>query len=205
MCFYGSGDEVKSRRKNYIKDAGNISVEELVSWDEEKADMASKASDDDMSVNSVVEKGKGLADKGKGLANKGKGLADKGKGIMVDEGNASRKSARSWNSGIVIEENVNPIFYKDEDDDSDSDIDMEQRSKGSADLEEMYKGNIDSESEYSDKSVDYLSGGEDELISLRKRNIEAKKLLIKVIKIQAHKVRDILDLIGCMMLVRVIL
>ncbi|GJT74558.1 hypothetical protein Tco_1041283 [Tanacetum coccineum] len=108
LCFYGSGDEVKSRRKNCIKDAGNMSVEELVSWDEEKADMASKASDDDMSVTTVVDKGKGLADKGKGLANKGKGLADKGKGIMVDEENASR-----------------------------NDIDMEQRSKGSADLEEI--------------------------------------------------------------------
>ncbi|GKD08412.1 pentatricopeptide repeat-containing protein [Tanacetum coccineum] len=97
---------------------------------------------------------------------------------MLDEGNAGRKSARSRNSGIVIEENVNPTFS--EDDDSDSDIDMVQRFKGSADLEEMYKGITDYESEYSDKSIHYLSEGEDELISLRKRNIEAKKILIQV-------------------------
>ncbi|GKF35025.1 hypothetical protein Tco_0108225, partial [Tanacetum coccineum] len=70
------------------------------------------------------------------------------------------------NSGIVIGENVNPTFSKD--DDSDNVIDMEQRFKGSAELEEMYNGNTDSESEYSNKSIDYLSEGEDELISLRK-------------------------------------
>ncbi|GKD24287.1 hypothetical protein Tco_1230501, partial [Tanacetum coccineum] len=165
-CFYGSEDEVKSRRKTVTKDVGNMSVEELVSWVEEEATMASKACDDDISVTSVVDKGKGLADKGKGLV-------DKGKGIMVDERNAGRKSARSRNSGIVIEENVNPTVS--EDDNSDSDIDMEQRFKGSAELEEMYKGNTDFESEYFDKSVDYLSRDADELISLRKRNIEAKK------------------------------
>nr|GEX77001.1 hypothetical protein [Tanacetum cinerariifolium] len=137
---------LRPRRKNCIKDAGNMSVEELVNWAKEEADMASKAFDDDISVTSVVKKDKRLADKGKGLA-------DKGKGIMVDE----------WN-----------------DDNSNSDIDTEQRFKGSADLEEMYKGNIDSEREYSNKYVYYLSEGKDELISLRKRNIEAKKILIQV-------------------------
>ncbi|GJY12323.1 pentatricopeptide repeat-containing protein [Tanacetum coccineum] len=173
LCFYGSRDEVKSRRKTYIKDAGNMSVEELVSWVEEEAAIASKACDYDISVTSVVDKGKWLADKGKRLV-------DKGKEKMVDEGNAGRKSTRSRNSGIVIEENVNPTFS--EDDDSDSDIDMVQRFKGSADLEEMYKGITDYESEYSDKSIHYLSEGEgeDELISLRKRNIKAKKILIQV-------------------------
>ncbi|GJU72314.1 pentatricopeptide repeat-containing protein [Tanacetum coccineum] len=173
LYFYGSRDEVKSRRKTCIKDAGNMSVEELVSWVEEEAAIASKACDYDISVTSVVDKGKWLADKGKGLV-------DKGKEKMVDEGNAGRKSTRSRNSGIVIEENVNPTFS--EDDDSDSDIDMVQRFKGSADLEEMYKGITDYESEYSDKSIHYLSEGEgeDELISLRKRNIKAKKILIQV-------------------------
>nr|GEU91491.1 pentatricopeptide repeat-containing protein [Tanacetum cinerariifolium] len=34
---------------------------------------------------------------------------------------------------------------------------IEQRFKGSVELEEMYKGNTDSESEYSDKSIDYMS------------------------------------------------
>ncbi|GJW31386.1 pentatricopeptide repeat-containing protein [Tanacetum coccineum] len=108
---------------------------------EEEVAMASKSCDDDISVTSVVDKGKGLA--------------DKGKGIMVDKRKASRKSVRSRNSGIVIGENVNHTFS--EDDDSDSDIDIEQRFKGSVELEEMYKGNTDSESEHSDKSIDYLS------------------------------------------------
>ncbi|GKA53016.1 hypothetical protein Tco_0746331, partial [Tanacetum coccineum] len=109
---------------------------------EKEATMASKACDDDISVTSVVDKGKGLADKGKWI------------------------------------KNVNHTFS--EDDDSDSDIDIEQRFMGSVELEEMYKGNTNSKSEYSDKSIDYLSEGEDELISLKKRNSEAKKILIKV-------------------------
>ncbi|GJU53462.1 hypothetical protein Tco_1227176 [Tanacetum coccineum] len=120
-------DDVKSRRKTVTKDVGNMSVEELVSWAEEEAAMASKASDDDICVTSVLDKGKGLADNGKGLV-------DKGKGIMVDEGKAGRKTARSRNIGIIIRENVNPTFS--EDDDSDN-----------------------SESEYSDKSIYYLSEG----------------------------------------------
>nr|GEY38428.1 hypothetical protein [Tanacetum cinerariifolium] len=111
-------DEVKSRRKTSIKDVGNIRVEELVSLAEEEATMTSKARDDDISMTSVV---------------------DKGKRKMVDEGNAdkSKKSARSRNSGIIIKENVNPTFS--EDDDFDSDIDIKQMFKGNADLEEMYK------------------------------------------------------------------
>ncbi|GKD05075.1 hypothetical protein Tco_1180049, partial [Tanacetum coccineum] len=128
---------VKCIGKTFTKDAGNMSVEELVSWAEEEAAMASKSCDDDISVTSVV--------------NKGKGLADKGKRIMVDKRKVGRKSARSRNSVIVIRENVNPTFS--EDDDSDSDIDIEQRFKGSVELEEMYKGNTDSESEYFDKSI----------------------------------------------------
>nr|GFA94950.1 pentatricopeptide repeat-containing protein [Tanacetum cinerariifolium] len=110
---------------------------------EEEAAVTSKAKekvcDDDITVTSVVDKGKGLVDKGKEK--------------MVDEGNVvkSRKSARSTKSGIVIEENANPTFS--EDDDSDSDLDMEQMFKGNTDLEEMFKGNTDSESEYSDKFV----------------------------------------------------
>nr|GEV17216.1 pentatricopeptide repeat-containing protein [Tanacetum cinerariifolium] len=165
LCFYGFGDEVKSKRKTVRKDAGNMSVEELVSWAEEEATMTSKAKekvyDDDITMTSVVDKGKGLVDKGKRK--------------MIDEGNAvkSRKSARSRNSGIVIVEIVNPSFSKD--DDSDSDLDMEKMFQGNTDMEEMFNGNTYSKSEYSDKCVDYLSQGEDELISLRKRNSEAKK------------------------------
>nr|GEV34689.1 pentatricopeptide repeat-containing protein [Tanacetum cinerariifolium] len=100
MCFYGSGDDVMSRRKIVTKDAVYLT--------------------------------------GKGLAHNGKWLVDKGKGIMADERKAGRKTARSKNISIVIEENVNPIFS--EDDDSDSVIDMEQMFKGSAELKEMYNG-----------------------------------------------------------------
>nr|GEV21432.1 ribonuclease H-like domain-containing protein [Tanacetum cinerariifolium] len=201
MCFYGSEDDLKSRI-TVTKDAGNMSVEDLVSWAKEEAAMANKASDVDIFVTSVLDKGK-----------------------------ADRKTARSRNNGIVIRENVNPSVSKDddsdsdieleqrfkgsaeleemykvmldseseysdkcidylsedtvieheeymdtlmhqlrgEDDDSDSDIELEQRFKGSAELEEMYKVMLDSESEYSDKCIDYLSEGKDELISLRKR------------------------------------
>ncbi|GKA88577.1 hypothetical protein Tco_0810341 [Tanacetum coccineum] len=75
----------------------------------------------------------------KDAVDKGKRLADKGKWIMVDEGKAGR-----------------------------NDIDIEQRFKSSAELEEMYKGNTNSESEYFDKSIDYLSDGEDELMVYEK-------------------------------------
>nr|GEV95420.1 pentatricopeptide repeat-containing protein [Tanacetum cinerariifolium] len=167
-----------------VVDAGNMSVEELVSWAEETTTMASKPCDDDISVTSVVDNGKGLADKVKGR--------------MVDEGKAGRKPARSRNSGIIIGENVNLNFSEDDDSDSDINIDVtfrnqglwfrvdegslvrsallklvlvpfskntfmlwgvkiEQRFKGSVELEEIYKGTTDSESEYSEKFIDYLS------------------------------------------------
>ncbi|GKG07582.1 hypothetical protein Tco_0330551, partial [Tanacetum coccineum] len=89
------------------KDAGNMSLEELVNWAEEEAAMSNKASDVDICVTSVLDKGKGLADKGKwladkgkGLADKGKGLADKGKGKIVYEGKAGRK--RLLGLGIMV-------------------------------------------------------------------------------------------------------
>ncbi|GJX33201.1 hypothetical protein Tco_0243056 [Tanacetum coccineum] len=157
-----------------------MSAEELVSWAKEEAAIASKAYDNDISVTSVVDKGKGLA--------------DKGKGIMVDKGKVGRKSARSRNSGIVIGENVNPTFS--EDDDSDSYIDIEQRFKGSAELEEIYKGNTNSESEYFYKSIDYMFEGEDELISNRVYDvgdsdtvIEHEEYMDKLM----HQLRDVGD------------
>ncbi|GKB38138.1 pentatricopeptide repeat-containing protein, partial [Tanacetum coccineum] len=111
------GIKSKSRRKTVTKDAGNMSVEELLSWAEEEAAMASKGCDDDINVTSVVDKGKGLADKGKGLV-------DKGKGIM----------------------NVNPTVSKDDDTDSDIDVEqrfkgsaeLEEMYKGNSDFESKY-------------------------------------------------------------------
>nr|GEU44807.1 reverse transcriptase domain-containing protein [Tanacetum cinerariifolium] len=93
---------------------------------EEEAAMASKASDDDICVTSVLDKGKGLADNGKGLVYKGKR-------IMVNKGKAGRKTARRRNIGLRVV------------------------------LEEMYNGNTNSKSGYSDKSIDYLS--EEQLIA----------------------------------------
>ncbi|GKB59384.1 hypothetical protein Tco_0915570 [Tanacetum coccineum] len=120
-----------------------------------------KVCNDDVTVTRVVDKGKGNVEKGKGK--------------MVDDGNVvnSRKSSRSRNSGIVIEENVNPSYN--EQDDYDSDVDSDR----DINMEEMFKGNTDSESKYSDKSVDYLSEGEDELIShihIGKERLRQKKL-----------------------------
>ncbi|GJW08073.1 hypothetical protein Tco_1570496, partial [Tanacetum coccineum] len=54
----------------------------------------------------------------------------------------------SRNSGIVIEENVN-LSYN-EQDDSDSDVDSDR----DINMEEMFKGNTNSESEYSDSESD---------------------------------------------------
>nr|GEV53090.1 pentatricopeptide repeat-containing protein [Tanacetum cinerariifolium] len=122
VSFYGSDDDVKSRRKTVLKDAGNMSVEELVSLAEEEADMASKSSDDD-----------------------------------IYEEKASRNTTRTRNSGIVIGENVNTTFS--EDDDTDNKIDMEQRFKGSAEFEEMYKEH----EEYMDTLMHQLRGKGDGL------------------------------------------
>ena len=67
------------------------------------------------------------------------------------------------NKGIVIEENVNPSVIADCSSDSETEI---------PDYSMLYE---DSESEMSDRSVDYLSEGEEELIELRRRNYEAKR------------------------------
>ncbi|GJS10046.1 putative reverse transcriptase domain-containing protein [Tanacetum coccineum] len=76
--------------------------------------------------------------------------------MKKDDGNITVKESR--NSGIVIEENVN-LSYN-EQDDSDSDVDSDR----DINMEEMFKGNTNSESEYSDKSVDYLSEGESDIV-----------------------------------------
>ncbi|GJU25678.1 hypothetical protein Tco_1164299 [Tanacetum coccineum] len=176
MCLYGSKDDGNSRSKSVPKYAGNMSVQELVSWAEDEAALGSLAEEETVMGSIAIDDDicmTGVVDKGKGLAEKGKGLVDKGKGIMEYEGKAGRNTARTKNSGIVIGENVNPTFS--EDDDTDSERDMEQMFKATVDLEEVFKGMLNTKSEYSDKFVDYLSEGEDELISLRKRQSEGKK------------------------------
>ncbi|GJU04527.1 hypothetical protein Tco_1120957 [Tanacetum coccineum] len=92
---------------------------------------------------------------------------NKGKGKMIEEERpAPARKAMGRNKGIVIEENDNPNVM--DSDSSDSEVEVDEIP----DYSMLYS---DSESEYSDRSVDYLSEGEDELIQLRKRNSEAKR------------------------------
>ncbi|GKC54452.1 hypothetical protein Tco_1077197 [Tanacetum coccineum] len=97
------------------------------------------------------------------VVNKGKSVLNEANTVkkVVDKGK-SRNVRR--NNGIVIEDNVNPIVESDTDSESDP---------GNGINYSMYSDS-DSDSEYSDKSVDYLSEGEEELIQLRKRKTEAK-------------------------------
>ncbi|GJW21266.1 pentatricopeptide repeat-containing protein [Tanacetum coccineum] len=92
--------------------------------------------------------------------------ADNGKGKMIEEDNIVNKVVDK-DKGIVIEENENPSVM--DSNSSDSEHGMDQIP----DYSMLY---IDSESEYLDRSVDYLSEGEDELIQLRKRNSKAKRV-----------------------------
>ncbi|GJV85779.1 peptide methionine sulfoxide reductase B1, chloroplastic [Tanacetum coccineum] len=95
-----------------------------------------------------------------------KNVIDKGKGKMIEEERTvPARKAMVRNKGIVIQENENPSVM--DSDSSDSEHGMDQIP----DYSILYS---DSESEYSDRSIDYLSEGEDELIE-RKRNSGAKK------------------------------
>nr|GEX56055.1 pentatricopeptide repeat-containing protein [Tanacetum cinerariifolium] len=111
-------------------------------------------------VNKTMEKGKSTTVK---EANTVKKALDKGKGKMVEEERHVHRNMRR-NNGIVIEDNVNPTVESDTDSVSDP-------AKGIN--YSLYSGS-DSDSEYFDKSVDYLSEGEDELMELRKRKTEVK-------------------------------
>ncbi|GJS47178.1 hypothetical protein Tco_0597299 [Tanacetum coccineum] len=94
-----------------------------------------------------------------------KKAVDKSKTKMVEDDHPVKKHMRR-NKRIVIEENVNPSVM---DSVTDSEVDP--------DVEINFTLYSDSDSEYSDKSVDYLSQGEDELMDLRKRKTKAKKAL----------------------------
>ncbi|GKB53764.1 hypothetical protein Tco_0904517, partial [Tanacetum coccineum] len=170
-------------------DAISISYEELVEWVEEEAQTTfvdnkfnSKVNDDPIQVEKVADKGnktlnndvipvKKVVDKGKTKMVEDdhpvipvKKVVDKGKTKMVEDDHPVKKHMRR-NKRIVIEENVNPSVM-DSVTDSETDPDVENFT--------LYS---DSDSEYSDKSVDHLSQGEDELMDLRKRKTKAKKAL----------------------------
>ncbi|GJX59209.1 hypothetical protein Tco_0290599 [Tanacetum coccineum] len=111
---------------------------------------------DEMSKDKIIEEDN--------IVNK---VVDKGKGKMIEEERpVPARKAMGRNKGIVIEENDNPNVM--DSDSSDSEVEVDEIP----DYSMLYS---DSESEYSDRSVDYLSEGEDELIQLRKRNSEAKR------------------------------
>nr|GEW30955.1 pentatricopeptide repeat-containing protein [Tanacetum cinerariifolium] len=150
-------------------DASNMSYVELISWVEEEASNL-KSPDKYVvdkcksPVNNTMDKGKNpvrkIVDNGESLLKK---TMNKGKSkVLVYDIPVKKHVCR--NNGIVIEENVNPVAM-DTDSDSESEVVDEFNYT-------LYTG---SESDYADKSVDYLSEGEDELIDLRKRKTEAKK------------------------------
>nr|GEW10411.1 pentatricopeptide repeat-containing protein [Tanacetum cinerariifolium] len=136
-------------------DASNMSYVELISWVEEEA-----ISWVEEEAGSLKSPDKHVIDKCKIHVNK---TMDKGKSKVLADDIPVKKHVRRIN-GIVIEENVNPVAM-DTNSDSESEV-----------VDEFnYTLYTDSESDYSNKSVDYLSEGEDELIDLRKRKTEAKK------------------------------
>ncbi|GKB31721.1 RNA-directed DNA polymerase, eukaryota, reverse transcriptase zinc-binding domain protein [Tanacetum coccineum] len=158
--------------ENRKKDAGNMSYEELVSWDEKEAQhlktppkpRTSNAPDATLDVDEFDYGDTGAsfesiddqtgapsqADNGKGKVNK---VVDKGNGLMIEEESlVPARKAMGRNKGIVIEENNNPNVM--DSDSSDSEVERDQIPNYSM----LYS---DSESEYSDRSVDYLSEGED--------------------------------------------
>ncbi|GJU45628.1 pentatricopeptide repeat-containing protein [Tanacetum coccineum] len=154
LSFDESEDEATSRmiiHGNRKKDASNMSFVELLSWAEEEAQIGNSH---DMNV----------VNKGKTQVNDDvipvKEAVDNGKSKMIQVYHPVKKPIRK-NNGIQIQENVNPTVM-------DSDTDSALGINFS-----LYS---DSDSDYSDKSVDYLSEGEDELIDLRKRKTEAKKV-----------------------------
>ncbi|GJX68161.1 hypothetical protein Tco_0303888 [Tanacetum coccineum] len=206
------GDEATSRLRIHeimVKDASNMSYDELVSWAEDEAEMQTPkkkvvtpkkklvehvVDDVDIPLMNLVEspkfkrkllvrnspspiakrklRGKGtsptsyVVNKGKSVLNEGNTVnktVEKGKSTMVDEANTVKKVVDKGksrnvcrNNGIVIEDNVNPTVESDTDSESDP---------GNGINYSLYSDS-DSDSEYSDKSVDYLLEGEEELIQL---------------------------------------
>ncbi|GKC64938.1 hypothetical protein Tco_1097536 [Tanacetum coccineum] len=95
---------------------------------------------------------------------------DKGKGIMLEDDSLVRKKRKALSSGngIVTTENENPSF----DYDSESDTDTNRGSDNHDDIQMNVSS--ESESEESDRSFDYLSDEDAELLHLRKRRLQNK-------------------------------
>ncbi|GKE77445.1 hypothetical protein Tco_1543565, partial [Tanacetum coccineum] len=102
-------------------------------------------------------------------------LLDKGKGIMIQEDNPKRKrKSRPKGNGIEIDENDNQSLI--DESKSKTDCDFGTHIPNHIDVGLDYNMHSDSESDYSQRFVDYLSDGEEHVIQLTKRESEAKTL-----------------------------
>nr|GEU72639.1 multidrug resistance-associated protein 5 [Tanacetum cinerariifolium] len=77
-------------------------------------------------------------------------------------------------NGIVIEDNHNPSLMDESESKTESDFGIDNPNHVDAGMD--YNMYFDSESDYSDRSVDYLSDGEEEVIQLREQKSKAKTL-----------------------------
>nr|GEW21413.1 pentatricopeptide repeat-containing protein [Tanacetum cinerariifolium] len=157
-----SGDEATSRliiHEIMVKDASNMSYDELVSWAQEDAQIP-KLKHKLLSRNNLIPIAKRklmgkvtsptsyVVNKGRSVLNEGntvKKYVERGKSTMVEDANTVKKA-----------------------------VDKDSKSDPTHGINYSLYSDSDSDSEYFDKSVDYLSEGEDELIDIRKRKIKAK-------------------------------
>ncbi|GJY93776.1 pentatricopeptide repeat-containing protein [Tanacetum coccineum] len=157
----GSGTNVEFGYKQTNAPNATLDVDE---FDYGDTGASFESVDDKTGAPSQADNGKGKMIEKDNIVNK---VVDKGKGKMIEEERpAPARKTMGRNKGIVIEENDNPNVM--DSDSSDREVEVDEIP----DYSMLYS---DSESEYSDRSVDYLSEGEDELIQLRKRNSEAKR------------------------------
>ncbi|GJU75552.1 hypothetical protein Tco_1272622 [Tanacetum coccineum] len=132
------------------KDASNMTYEELIAWAEEEAKHLyspyksrtvtnAPKSEEELTIMDIGDKCMGDSVEVEIPAPR---VVNNGKGIMVDDEHVDKhRKPTVKNKGIVIEENQNPTS-------------MDETSS-------------DSERDYSNKSVDYISEGEDEVIELK--------------------------------------
>ncbi|GJW25864.1 hypothetical protein Tco_0039675 [Tanacetum coccineum] len=101
--------------------------------------------------------------------------SDKGKSKMVKDANTVKKAVEKCTSKLVEDANtVKKVVDKGKSKIVEEDRPVHFCVRMNNGINYTLYSDSDSDSEYLDKSVDYLSEGEDELIELRKRKSEAK-------------------------------
>ncbi|GJX99954.1 hypothetical protein Tco_0356973 [Tanacetum coccineum] len=150
----GSGTNVEFLHKQSNAPESNLNVDESsVPFEFDDSD----TSVDDLGRDKIIEEDNIVKD-----------VVDNGKGKMIEEERPiPTRKVMVRNKDIIIKENKNPSVM--DSDSSDSEHEMDQIP----DYSMLYS---DTESEYSDRSIDYLSECEYELIELRKRNHKAKRV-----------------------------